>query len=81
MPESRCKLGDFPGGPVVKNPPFNAKDMGLIPGPGIKVLHAVRQLSLSVVTKTQHSQSFFFFNKINLELRSAQLPSKSCHRN
>jgi len=23
----------FPGGSVVKNPPANAKDMGLIPGP------------------------------------------------
>ena len=25
---------DFPGGTVVKNPPANAGDMGLIPGPG-----------------------------------------------
>ena len=25
---------DFPGGPAVKNPPANAGDMGLIPGPG-----------------------------------------------
>ena len=25
-------MGDFPGGPVVKNPSFNAGDMGLIPG-------------------------------------------------
>ena len=25
---------DFPGGPVVKNPPANAGDMSLIPGPG-----------------------------------------------
>ena len=25
---------DFPSGPVVKNPPANAADMGLIPGPG-----------------------------------------------
>ena len=24
----------FPGGPVVKNPPWNARDTGLIPGPG-----------------------------------------------
>ena len=24
----------LPGGPVVKNPPCNARDMGLIPGPG-----------------------------------------------
>ena len=26
-------MRDFPGGPVVKNPPTNAGDMGLIPGP------------------------------------------------
>ena len=26
--------GDFPGGPVVKNPPANPGDMGLIPAPG-----------------------------------------------
>ena len=25
---------DFPGGPVVRNPPANARDMGLIPGSG-----------------------------------------------
>ena len=28
------KFRDFPGGVVVKNPPANAGDMGLIPGPG-----------------------------------------------
>ena len=28
--EARC----FPGGPVVKNPPCNARDTGSIPGPG-----------------------------------------------
>ena len=26
--------GDFPGGPVVRNPPANAGDIGSIPGPG-----------------------------------------------
>ena len=33
--------GDFPGGPVIKNPPSNAGDMGLIPGRGAKMPHAV----------------------------------------
>ena len=28
------RLRDFPGGAVVKNPPANAGDMGLIPGLG-----------------------------------------------
>ena len=30
----RIKVWDFPGVPVVKNPPANAGDLGLIPGPG-----------------------------------------------
>ena len=28
------KVGNFPGGPVVKNLPANPGDMGLVPGPG-----------------------------------------------
>ena len=31
---SEKKSLDFPGGTVVKNPPANAGDMGLSPGPG-----------------------------------------------
>ena len=31
---------DFPGGPVVKNPPSNAREAGLIPAWGIKIVHA-----------------------------------------
>ena len=30
----RNKIGDFPGGTVVKNPPANAGDMSSSPGPG-----------------------------------------------
>ena len=32
---------DFPDGPVVKNPSYNAGDMSLIPGQGTKTPHAV----------------------------------------
>ena len=32
--KERTVFRDFPGGPVVKNPPAKAGDMGLIPGPG-----------------------------------------------
>ena len=39
------KCWDFPGGPLVKNPPYNAGDVGLIPGQGTEILHAVGQLS------------------------------------
>ena len=42
------RAGDFPGGPVVKNPPSNAGDKCSIPGHGTKIPHA---------TKTQHSQN------------------------
>ena len=30
----KIQLRDFPGGPVVKNPPFNAGGTGSIPGQG-----------------------------------------------
>ena len=39
------KSRDFPGGPVVKNPPCNTGDAGLIPGQGTKIPHAEKQLS------------------------------------
>ena len=32
--EYKKQGGDFPGGAVVKNPPANAGDTGLSPGPG-----------------------------------------------
>ena len=62
----------FPGGPVIKNPPANAGDLGLIPGQGTKIPHALAQLSLGhhswrdgprlqgkippAATRTRHSQ-------------------------
>ena len=42
---------DFPGGPVVKNPPCNTGDMGLTPGQGTKIPHAKEQLSLCTSTE------------------------------
>ena len=38
-------FGDFPGGPVVKNPPYNAGDTGSNPGQETKTPHATGQLS------------------------------------
>ena len=40
------ELGDFPGGPVVENPSCNAGNMGSIPSPETKILHAVGQWGL-----------------------------------
>ena len=42
---------DFPGGPVVKNPPSNAGDTGSIPGQGTKISHAMGQLSPCATTR------------------------------
>ena len=36
---------DFAGGPLVKNLPFNAGDVGSIPGQGTKIPHATEQLT------------------------------------
>ena len=47
---SRVLGWDFPGDPVVKNPPSNAGDAGSIPGWGTKIPHAVGQLSLHTTT-------------------------------
>ena len=44
-------LGDFPGGPVVKNPPSNAGDAGSISGQGTKIPQAAGQLSLHAAKK------------------------------
>ena len=41
---------DFPGGRVVKNPPCNAGDVGLIPGQGTKIPRAIVQLSPQAAT-------------------------------
>ena len=50
---------DFPGGPVVKNLPCNAGDMGSIPGRGPKIPHAMGQLSRRATTRdkpTHHNK-------------------------
>ena len=48
-----CNLSssqDFPGGPVFKNLPSNAGDVGSIPGQGTKIPHATGQLNPSTTT-------------------------------
>ena len=47
---------DFSGGPVVKNPPSNAGDMGSISGRGTKIPLATGQLSPRAAMKTQGNQ-------------------------
>ena len=40
----------LPGSPVVKNLPCNSGDVGLIPGQGTKIPHAMDQLSPHATT-------------------------------
>ena len=39
---------DFSSGPVVRNPPANAGDIGSIPGPGRAIFHVQQQRSSAV---------------------------------
>ena len=48
---------DFPGGPVVKNLPYNARDAGSKPGQGTKIPHAAGQLSLHATTTDLHAST------------------------
>ena len=43
-------LRDFPGGPVVENPPCIAGNAGSFPDQGTKIPHATEQLSLCAAT-------------------------------
>ena len=50
----------FPGGPVVKNLPCNAKDVGSIPGRGTKIPHTKGELSpCTTTTKTRRHKDRF----------------------
>ena len=63
-------MRDFFGGPVIKNPPSNAGDMGSVPGPqGTKIPNALGQLSLYATRKTQHSKKI---EKVTIKSRSLE---------
>ena len=47
------KWRDFPGGPVVKNPPCNAGDLGSIPDWITKIPQATGQLSPCTTTRVR----------------------------
>ena len=49
---------DFPGGPVVKNPPSNSGDAGSNPGRGTKIPHSTGQLSPHVATTENMSHNY-----------------------
>ena len=56
---TKIKDRDFPGGPVVMNPPSKAGDAGSIPGQGTKIPYATGQLSLcSAATESACSRAW-----------------------
>ena len=50
MVNQEIQIWDFPCGPVVKNPPCNARVVGLIPGQGTKIPRTMELLSLRAST-------------------------------
>ena len=51
-------MWNFAGHLVIKNPPFNASDRGLIPGQGTKIHYATGHLSLCVSARElSHSKA------------------------
>ena len=55
----KYKLGDFPGGPVVKNLPSNAGDMGSSPGRGTEIPQATGQLSTHATTREPEHRNYW----------------------
>ena len=54
-------MGDFPGGPVVENLPYNAKDRSSVPGQGAEIPHAVGLLSLRALEPVLCTIKIIFF--------------------
>ena len=73
---SEVSLGDYTGGPVLKNPLCNAGDMGSIPGEGTKIPHATERLSPgTATTKPECSKAYM----PQLESSRAGAPKPTCH--
>ena len=55
--EQKLRKWGLPGGPVVKNLPCNAEDVGSIPGWRTKILHATVQLTPGTTTAEPRSRN------------------------
>ena len=67
--------GDFPGDPVVENPPSNAGDEGLISHQGTEIPHPMGQLNLSAAS----TEATMRLNYRALVLRSPCAPTREAH--
>jgi len=66
---------DFPGVPVVRNPPCNAADTSLTPGQGTKISHAEEQLSPPTTILSSH---VITRESVHCNKRSCMTQRRSC---
>ena len=66
-------LRDFPGGPVVKNPPANAGDAGLITGHGTKIPQALGHLSRCAALQLGSQQTAVRFPRATTKMGRSQM--------
>ena len=66
-------LRDFPGGPVVKNPPANAGDAGLITGHGTKIPPALGQLSQCAALQLESQKTAVRFPRATMKMGRSQM--------
>ena len=50
---------DFPGGPVVKNPPSNGGNVGSIPGQGTKIPQATKVQAINKYNKFKNHKGCY----------------------
>ena len=53
----------FPGGPLVKNPPSNARNAGLIPGQGTKTLQGAKPVHHNYWAHVPQLEKLAVYNK------------------
>ena len=74
----KCLPWDFPGVPVVKNPPFNAEDTGSIPDRGTKTPHTVGRLN--PCTTTVKNKKPVYVNEAPLHKKKKKKKKASLHK-
>ena len=75
------KTWDFPGGPVVRNLPANAEDMGLIPGPGRSHMRGATKLVCPTTEPTCYNYQSLHTLGPQPETCALQLGSSPGHHN
>ena len=78
-----CVLGDFPGGPPIKNLPFNAGDMNPIPGWRSKIPRASKQLSpcTSATETASMTREALCHNSSRVAPQRCQMPKPDAAKN